>query len=1044
MTGLGFRNKQFASIASVLVFLSGMSIAAPLWAQLQASPSGADQVLTSVYDAKTNALRTEGGSGNGGIGSVGLSMPGEFTVSGSPLTSSGTISVGWSQPVSIGHGGTGQSTAAGAFSALAPPTAAGGLIFGTGVNTYGNLSIGPAGECLQSSGTGLVWAACAGGSSFFPGGDLSGTANAQTVIGLEGRPVSATAPSTGAALEWNGTAWAPASLSGFGSVTSVGLALPSLFNVAGSPITGSGVITATLANQAANMFLAGPASGAAAPPAFRALTLADLPSIPFSSITGIAAFSQLPSSLAQFAGSITAGDCAKWSSSGVLTDAGSTCGSGGALAIETNGSNNANQAALNLVAGSGIALTNTSGGNVSIAATGGGALPAYWLNNSSAGSLVMLPNAGQDATPLIVGPSPTSVQPTSDLFDVYAGYLSTPSGLSAPAVAAGGSIPTGDVVTECVTIRSVAGETPCSATETSAASTTGNQTISVFSPGYQSGATGWSTYAAACPSPGPCASLTLQYTNSTFWGAAGVTNLAGISTNGPAPPAINTALANKAFGVTANGNLNLGSTYNLSLGANGQPDASFVRLYGGEPGSAYLQFLSPELAPPQLPQAVMLPTGGSIGQQSSYYPIEITYTNGQPAGQNQYNETPSSPTAYVYTSGCGAGTCEISIQPPPQDYAQGWNLYMKNPYQNPNQWVQINTTPITTFSSPYILTSPPNGYNGVPPTSNSTGSQYMTTVSAAPGVSGLACVNSGVPGPDCAPGTFVATNPMTTSGDLITGGAVNAEGVAAPTVIHTGATGYVLTSNGPGAAPTWQPGGGPAGSSSWSSLAAPTSNLTLSDGSFNTTFNSTNAAAWTWANTSAATASASQNSPALTLTGSYWTGSASATDSWTIQNAPGTGTNGSGALQLFHSGSPGISYVELFGSGAGEIYFANCGTSTCNALGINDNGGSARFAVSGSGYAQAWSYTFDNASGKIVTGVSGNTDLTGTIAVNAASSATVTFPTPYGVPPVCTITPTANPGSMSWWVTTSATGVTANLSSAGTLIFNYICVGAQS
>ncbi|MGH9468933.1 MAG: hypothetical protein ACRD1N_01160, partial [Terriglobia bacterium] len=125
----------------------------------QAGPSGADQVLTSVYDARTNSLRTEGGSsGAGALGSIGLSMPGEFTVSGSPLTSSGTISVGWAQPVTIGHGGTGQSTATAAFSALAPPTAAGGLIYGIGINSYGNLSLGPAGECLQSSGTTLVWA----------------------------------------------------------------------------------------------------------------------------------------------------------------------------------------------------------------------------------------------------------------------------------------------------------------------------------------------------------------------------------------------------------------------------------------------------------------------------------------------------------------------------------------------------------------------------------------------------------------------------------------------------------------------------------------------------------------------------------------------------------------------------------------------------------------------------------------------------------------------------------------------------------------------
>ncbi|MGH9470040.1 MAG: hypothetical protein ACRD1N_06840, partial [Terriglobia bacterium] len=591
------------------------------------------------------------------------------------------------------------------------------------------------------------------------------------------------------------------------------------------------------------------------------------------------------------------------------------------------------------------------------------------------------------------------------------------------------------------------GETPCSATQTSAATTSGNQTVTDYAPGYQTGATGWSTYAAACAAPGPCTGLTLQYTNNTFWANAATTTLSSISTSGSAPPTVNTALANQAFGVTANGNLNLGSTYNLSLGANDQTDASFVRLYGGEPGEAYVQFLSPALTPPPLPQAAMLTSGGSIGQQSSYFPIELTYTNGTPAGGNQYNETPPSATAYVYTSACSAGTCEISIQPPPQGYAQGWNLYMKNPYQNANQWMQVNSTPITNFSSPYVLTAAPNGSNDTPPSSNTTGAQYQTTISAAPGVSGLACVNSGAPEADCAPGTFIATNPMTAGGDLIVGGAANAEGVAAPTVLHAGASGSVLTSNGPGNAPSWQPGGGGAGaggSSAWSSLASATSNLTLNNATFNTTFNSNSAVSWSWANTTAATASASQSSPALNLSGTYWNGSASAADGWTIQDVPGSGANPTDALQLFHSGSSGTAYVSLFSSGAGEIFFANCGISACDAFSINDNGGTSRFSVSGSGYVQGSSYTFDNSGGKVVTGINGNTDLAGTIAVSAATSATVAFPSAYSFPPVCTITPTSNPGSLSWWVTTSATGVTANLSSAGTMIFNYICVGAPS
>lgn len=64
---------------------------------------------------------------------------------------------------------------------------------------------------------------------------------------------------------------------GTGSVTSVGLSLPSgLFTVTGTPITTSGTLTATLATQAAGVVLAGPVSGAAAAPTFRALAAGDV------------------------------------------------------------------------------------------------------------------------------------------------------------------------------------------------------------------------------------------------------------------------------------------------------------------------------------------------------------------------------------------------------------------------------------------------------------------------------------------------------------------------------------------------------------------------------------------------------------------------------------------------------------------------------------------------------------------------------------------------------------------------------------------------
>lgn len=63
---------------------------------------------------------------------------------------------------------------------------------------------------------------------------------------------------------------------GSGTVTSVALTTPAFLNVAGSPITTSGTLAVTLANQTANTIFAGPTTGGAAAPTFRAFVAADL------------------------------------------------------------------------------------------------------------------------------------------------------------------------------------------------------------------------------------------------------------------------------------------------------------------------------------------------------------------------------------------------------------------------------------------------------------------------------------------------------------------------------------------------------------------------------------------------------------------------------------------------------------------------------------------------------------------------------------------------------------------------------------------------
>ena len=78
-------------------------------------------------------------------------------------------------------------------------------------------------------------------------------------------------------------------LGGGGTVTSVALSLPTIFSVAGSPVTSTGTLTGTLANQTAGLIFASPASGAAAAPSFRAIAFTDISALVGTGSSNLAA-----------------------------------------------------------------------------------------------------------------------------------------------------------------------------------------------------------------------------------------------------------------------------------------------------------------------------------------------------------------------------------------------------------------------------------------------------------------------------------------------------------------------------------------------------------------------------------------------------------------------------------------------------------------------------------------------------------------------------------------------------------------------------------
>jgi hypothetical protein len=153
---------------------------------------------------------------------------------------------------------------------------------------------------------GLVINAGSGGSGSFQveinrGSTLGGTDSNVQLTSLANKDLLAYSTSLG---YWTNSTF---SSLGVGSVTSVALALPSIMSVSGSPVTSSGTLTGTLTTQSVNTLFAGPSSGAAATPTFRALVTADIPSLSYVTSVALA----LPSILTVSGSPVT--------SSGTLT-----------------------------------------------------------------------------------------------------------------------------------------------------------------------------------------------------------------------------------------------------------------------------------------------------------------------------------------------------------------------------------------------------------------------------------------------------------------------------------------------------------------------------------------------------------------------------------------------------------------------------------------------------------------------------------------------------------------------------------------------------
>lgn len=121
--------------------------------------AGTNVSITGTWPNQTINSSNPGGT----VTSVAATVPSFLSVSGSPITSSGTLAISYSgTALPIANGGTGETTAAAAFNALSPVTTTGDLIIGNGTNSATRLPIGANNYVLTSNGTTATWAVASG------------------------------------------------------------------------------------------------------------------------------------------------------------------------------------------------------------------------------------------------------------------------------------------------------------------------------------------------------------------------------------------------------------------------------------------------------------------------------------------------------------------------------------------------------------------------------------------------------------------------------------------------------------------------------------------------------------------------------------------------------------------------------------------------------------------------------------------------------------------------------------------------------------------
>lgn len=126
---------------------------------IQAMAANTQMEVTCILTSGTTAASWSSSYGaitanTGTVTSVTMTVPSFLSISGSPITTSGTLALTLSgTALPLLNGGTGQTTKAAAFDALSPMTTGGDLIYGGASGTGTRLANGSSGQYLKSAGS---------------------------------------------------------------------------------------------------------------------------------------------------------------------------------------------------------------------------------------------------------------------------------------------------------------------------------------------------------------------------------------------------------------------------------------------------------------------------------------------------------------------------------------------------------------------------------------------------------------------------------------------------------------------------------------------------------------------------------------------------------------------------------------------------------------------------------------------------------------------------------------------------------------------------